>query len=417
MPRILSLALLVLFFASSAEGKIQFKVSRIENKNSSPFSAEVKTQWTWAVEEEDVRTLAVLLSIRSPEIARYKELKSLSRSTKAQLKGDTLLVRLNGMSEKLLLQNGSSKLFLEIQAENDGDSFQVDENCKQVQIGLRSDPKRLPFYVGTSCKKTKESVFLSLTLPREVEITNSSLFETKGKGEPWRYYELGASQVASGVLGKLTATYKGKSVELFIFSLLSSTESKKEEAPRTLLAAGAGYGLLNISGASAFSGGQPILVLKVPHYPIVGGLGLMANMAFALPLSQGTNAPNYTQFEAFGSYEFIFGSFALRPKLGYVIFQQSEASGIGLNANQLGFGSQFIFSFGENYDVYLDAMLCGLGSSVIQSHTSFELGFMRRRTTSIGWGFGARLQSFSALGDSGLQRGFGQTLFFGMVSF
>lgn len=408
--------LLVLVFP--AEARLRLAVQRIENSRREPFSADQILKPVWITREGNVRVLYLLAQLKSPQFAGYDQVRMLSKSNQAMLKGDKLLMRLDGLTDKVLLSGKSGKLVLEVTAQPDDDPV-LDENCRSLQLVLQPIGKAIPFFAGTSCHQSGGAVDFALTLPREADFTSSTLFETKGKGERYRYYELSKIQVAAGSIGKFSVVYQGRSYDLDLHSLLSSS-SKIKEPPREMLIAALGYAMLKISGSDIdASDAKPLLRVKVPHYPISGGFGVSANVDFGVPLGSSDTSIAYRQFELYGAYEVSFGPrWLLRPKLGYVVFSQSHAgSGIGLDANQVGFGAMVEYAVSEKFGIQLDAMMCGLGSAVTKSHYALEVGFLRHKTGTMGWGLGARLQSYRAAGEAGVERQFGQTLFFGLITF
>jgi hypothetical protein len=234
------------FFALSAQAKLSFTIDKIENGKPTPLSTSQANKWSWTVKEGNVRVLAIVASFKSPEFLNYQKATSVSRLGRIALKGDQLLVGLQGFDEKVLLSGPKGDVTLQIEGKFEENSPIIDENCREAQLILRSLQRSVPFYVGTSCHKENDHYNFSLSFPREAEFTSSTLFEAKGKGEPWRFYELGKIQVASGVIGKFTLVYLGKPYEFALESLISNPIKTKETVTKSKIAFGAGYSMLGL---------------------------------------------------------------------------------------------------------------------------------------------------------------------------
>jgi hypothetical protein len=364
--------------------------------------------------------------LKAAAFGKFHDVSPASRSSKAFLKGDGLLFKIDGMSERFTLTSpGGEKQEIQVEGHWDGASPVVDENCRSFQIVVRpapaagGDPPAIPFFLGSSCAVVNKVLGLAISFPREVEFTNSTIFETKGKGEKWRYFELGSGKRFNAVIGKLTFEYQGKSYDFNIESFQPSEAKKPEENPRTVFSAGLGLAMDKISGSDInASDAKPALILDVPYYPLLGKLGINLNFQFAIPLGQGASAISLTQFQAFATYELALGSsFHILPELGYVVFSESnDSSGVGLSADEPGFGLALNWAIGSAYSLGLNAMTCGIGSSAINSHYSVALALANKKPGSLGWGFGARLQSFKATSGLGIQRQFAENLLYAFLS-
>lgn len=404
-------------FTLAAQAEPKIKVSKIENKRRKPFAVEHKAEWFWQTNKENVRTLKLKVTLESPKFSRYRKARGLRKSTFASLTGKTLVVQFNRLSEKILLKD-RSWLVLDISNRHKRKNPVVDENCKKFSLVLKSVEDKVPFYLGTSCEKVEEGTAFALTFPREVRLTSSTLFETRGKGEPWHYYMLGKIDLASGVLGQFTFDYRGKSYDFSLESLLS--QAKEDDAQNIIFLTGVGYASLGISGSDInISDAKPSLILRVPHYPLKFNFGIVLDLDIALPLSEGINAIKYTQFGVFGDYEIPLGSaITLRPKVGYQVSSQSnDTTSVALSANEIAFGLGSEILLGTHYFIGISFIMCGLTSEVIRSHYAIDLTFTRKKKNSLGWGIGGRIQSYSAASELAIERKFSQYLFYASVAF
>lgn len=413
------LLLLFCFLGVSLHAELRIQVNRIENLQRIPFETENRLKWAWTLNKEKVRVLTPTISLRSQEFSNFSEVKTQNKNVKALLKGQQLLMQLGGLNEKILLKSPNKKMFLEIVGKFNEGSAVIDENCEAQKIVLRSVSKTVPFYIGTSCETKEGTQALTLSFPKEADIGNATLFEIKGKGEPWRYYELGSARTGTKLLGKFNFRFQGKGYDFLLESLNVEKDKNQEIQPITLMG-GAGFSMLKISGTDIdVSDSKPDLLLKVPHYPIWRGLGVALDLDFAIPLSKGDKAITYTQFGVYFNYQFILGTtFIIRPKLGYVVTNHTnDTTQIGINANTLGVGTTLELAVGANYVIALDLMSFGFGSKGVSSHYLADISLLHKSANSIGWGFGVRTQAFKTLSELGIERSFGQNLVYGLVGF
>jgi len=379
----------------------------------------VSSKWKWMNVEDKAKALVLEVTVQDSQFAGYDRAVTKSKRIKPKLKGSELVVYMDGFAEKVLLAGPGGKLVLDFNASHDENKTLHGETCSAFSIELRSLTKRPPFYLGTNCIETNDNVAITITFPHEASLDNSSVFESKGKGEPWRQFELGNVKQAAGQIAKFTFKYLGKSYD-FVLEADTPQATKTDDSPdRMTFAAGAGYTLAGISGSDlTVNDGKPTLALRVPHYPFIGGLGGGLSADIALPLSKNANSMSYLQLNLFGGYEIDAGAIKIRPQVGYVIYSQiHDDTQIGLSVTDLGVGLGIDIDLGGNFHLLVRGMKCGLASKVFSGHYDLELMGYYKKKGSTGFGLGAKMQSFAATSDLGIDRKFNTMLFYGLLAF
>ncbi len=408
--------ILFLFGLSSicqAAAPPHFEISKVGDPT---FALDIKqaARWSWQKKDDTEGLLAVQGALVSPDFAAYTSVRASHRTTRTILKGTKLVVQMDSLLETLTLVGPSKTLQLKLKVVFEESAPVIDTGCATAKIRLESDTGSVPFFVGISCM-SGNSHSITLTAPQEVNISSSTLFESRGKGEAWRLYDLSNVRVLTDTIGKFTFDYRGKS---FDFTLYSDKGKETDSTPIALLA-GLGLGILSIQGADlTASSAKPTLVLRAPHYPVLGDFGIGANIDLAF-LSGGSDAIDYTLFDVFASYELrLFSAVRFRPRVGYVIFATAhQVTQIGLAANQIGLGAVFDIRLGTNSSLLVEGMTCMLGSAVINSQFTVSASYLHKAKGVIGWGGGIRLQKFNADSLLGVNRQFDQTVFYANVTF
>jgi hypothetical protein len=414
-----ALAFLLVFCATAKTidtPKPKLAAYKIENKERVPLETTIDSSWNWHTNDEGARVLSVRARLRSDYFSRFQEVKIHSEETTAALNQDSLTIEFFRTTEAIILQNASTKIPVVITLETD--SPVIDDTCKRSLLVLRSLTPPPDFPIGLGCKSSKNLAAFTLSFPRDVELNSSTLFETKGKGEPWRYYELQATQRAPGEIGRVSFKKKDKEYEFALEILRAGIETTSAPASRVALIAGAGYGGFSISGPDIdVSDPKPTLSLRVPHLRVWKGLGFGLNLHIGIPLSSSPSTIHSTQIDTDIAYEIPVGSILkIRPFLGYAVFSQShEETQIGVSANEILVGGAFDFSMADANHFSISAMRMGFGSSVIKSHYGIDFTYARKHRGSWGWGIGLRVQHFTLANDLGVERVFGSPLLFAGV--
>ncbi len=389
----------------------------IVTQQGQEFRGSISAKWKWVLLEEKVRSLILEVTFQASELSGFDRVVTKSKRLRPKLKGNELRVFMDGFTEKVLLAGNGGKLLLDFKAILDEQKQIQSDNCSSLTV--RPSVKRFPFYVGVSCTETNDITSLTLTFPHEVSLDNSSVFETKGKGEPWRQFELGNIKQAAGQIAKFTFMYAGRNYD-FSVEAEAPQAAKTEDAPdRMTFAGAAGFAIVGISGSDlSASDGKPTIVLRVPHYPFIGGLGGGLSADIALPLSKSINSMSFFQMDIFAAYEFVAGIFKIRPQVGYVIYAQThDDTQIGLNITDLGVGLGLDTDLGGNFHLLFRGMKCGLASSVYSGHYDLELMGYYKKKGSTGYGLGGKIQSFQATSELGIDRKFNTMLFYALAAF
>lgn len=413
-------ARLILFLVASVFFELQsFAADKVEvfsivNKERTAFSGSSRMSWMWVENEEKVKTLVADVIIDSSQLTKYRSVKTGNQSLGAKLSGSILNVKLGNLAERVALVGDSEKLVLEIRIALDEEPL-VDDGCRSNDLIFSTASKRVPFYVGVHCTVVGSNLGLSISLPRNADFGDSNLFESKGKGEPWRYYEVRGLTSAKPEVGNFVFLYKEKKYRFDLsYKKVDTTQLVKEEKP-ILLTPGLGLTMPAIKGADLdASNSGPGMLIRVPHYKLAGGFGIGFEGEFAVALSSGPNKISFLQLDTAASYEWnLSKTILVRPKVGFLMVNQThDETQIGISAGELNTGLNIQFAFSPTMNAFVQVSKAGWGSAAIKSHMGIDVGLFFKKSESMGYGAMFRMQSFSTLSELGIERTFSRNGFY-----
>ncbi len=404
------LILLMVFFVPQVYSDVIFEISHLRKGKISLDQIEQENSWVWTTKEDNIKVLGIELKLKSKEFLKFKKAKIIPSASKVFIKNGKLSAKINSIKSGIILLGNNEKELFKIKLKNQKNSV-IDNNCRNYNLVLNPIQKNIPFYIGTSCEKSANTTYFTISFPHGVDLLDSTLFETKGKGEKWRYYELGGGVWGSKTIGKFIFSYKGKSYEFNLESLLES--SQKKESVLITAFGGLGVSFLEIKGEDlSVSEPKPALVIRIPHFPLwLFKIGL--NIDLSLPVGN-TNLIKFSQLELLGAYEINFGKrLKIRPKVGYVLSSTfHDESGISLNANLILLGISSSFLIGDKIHLLIDFGTCKFSSQQLKSHYLVDINLLIKTAHSIGFGIGGKLQSFSSVNETLIKRNFNQAILY-----
>tara|TARA_B110001454_G_scaffold219200_1_gene251786 strand:+ start:6485 stop:7768 length:1284 start_codon:yes stop_codon:yes gene_type:complete len=289
-----------------------------------------------------------------------------------------------------------------------------DEGCEALGIQLQFSESELPFYLGARCQKTANAFQLQISFPSEADVDKSSIFDSQGKGESWRVYELGNLDAAQGELAKITLKFKDKNYDLGVSS--NKKSEVKKGAAEAKFAVGVGYDSLKFkSPVTSAADSKPVFFLKGLPYKLFWRIGLGIDLATAVGLSQNENSISYLQIVPYGYLRLIESKSMILEGRGYfsISSQTHSASGGGYQYNRAGVGFLSGFRLSPNWKMMIEARTDSLGSTKFKSHFFADLHILR--TNRLSWGFGVQSQNLTVNETTTEQHQFSHTLFYGLV--
>ena len=257
-----------------------------------------------------------------------------------------------------------------------------------------------------------------MTFPSDVELSQSSLFESSGKGENWRVYDLKKINAAISDLGRFDFTFKGKTYVYTLASLKGEAADKK--APEPNFAISAGYGQFKLSSIDATgSESKPVVRLEFLPHKIWRALGGGAEVESAVGLSSTPTSMTYIQASFYAHLRLkLTQLFEIHPRVYYVISNQNTGSGVGYQTNQVGAGLFALAHISATWQMHAEYMTEALGSQVIKSHDLIDISLIHSIGESArSYGGGAQMQSYKVVDAQNNVRNFTQTILYGLVGF
>ena len=253
----------------------------------------------------------------------------------------------------------------------------ITKGCEDSYLVLQAkDGNEFPGPFGIFCKIQDGSTLFSVAFPGEVNWSGSTLFETEGKGESWKVYEISEAQSQSGgKIGSFSVQYKNKTYEYELRSNYSKSQAQNEsESNRYQLLVG--NVSLTAKDANSEASESPFFVGgRFLSRPVFSSLRLGVDLNISQSFnSDPQNQPlNYKEFRAFAGYGLLGGDFEIAPRI-YTIFADASNpnSGLKMVHQHLGLGLIFSLKLGPDFRTHFVYLQSGFLGSVPTSHSSLQ---------------------------------------------
>jgi hypothetical protein len=403
------------FAWSQSAWPVEFK--KVENgQTTQTLSIRKKQRWVWVQNSEGARVLKSKIAFEAPVDPENEKPKAENANTRLGVKGRIVIVETDATEDTIHFGDPPA-LSIHLKTVPVKNNV-IDENCKAVSLKFEVIGTPAPFFLGVTCTTKNKDVNLHLTFPNDVELSQSSLFESLGKGENYRVYELKRIDAASSELGRFEFRFKGKSYTYALASIKGEAQATK--VPEADFALGLGAGQLKLASTDAnASDTKPIVRFQLLPHEFWGHLGGGANVETAVGFSNSAKSISYIQLALYTYYRLkLSSSLEFHPRLYYVISNQSSGSGVGYQTNQVGVGLYSMVRFSERSSVRLELMVESIGSQVIKTHDLIDLSYFQRSAkSSSGWGFGVQSQTYGVVDAVGNKRKFDQMIGYGIYAF
>jgi hypothetical protein len=395
------------------------KVALFENSKDS------KTPLDWAVKEksyfqkisEKASIYTFEIEIQIPSVLNVITIEAVNYVATF----DKNILKLTGYSseEIIKLKNSSGQTIKEVlvSLKKVKGNIVYDSCSKNFPELTYSSKEPLAFDVGFACyEKPDKSNGFSLSLPADAFIISSSIFDSEGKGERWRYYDLSAAALISNKSATFNYEYQGKPYQLELVNRRggnSITRLKElEEEQKKLedsLAAEIANRKKDEAKMSLYKNLRSLFAVELnllqetnqlraesdngPVSKKSGGLGFLisadganlykkfslnASLSTSLPNSNSNNSVSHLIGKGSISYEFVFGNFKVLP-FGFSVYQNFrhpesnfETAGVGFGA---GVNTKYLFSTRDQIELTFEPVTT---SRLMKSRTFYQLGYRRR---------------------------------------
>lgn len=265
--------------------------------------------------------------------------------------------------------------------------LQMDDQCEKnllkvvsaAPAGTPAKASSLPGYLVYKCEKTERGILLAVTVPNETSWVSSSIFETKGKGQRWKNFELNPQAPAGNkdAIGEFTFEHKGKR---YNYSVVTEKVEPKGKIARFRLS----LGLTNISIATStekVAATKPAAHVSFevrPFYPefSIGGNGLTT-----IPLNSNSF---FSHSESIGYFGWTFGhrtTLSFEPRI-YIYMTEGISQQINYfyKLNSPAFGGAVRYLLADNKALEGELLFMQQAQTSI---TSFRLYFNKNNPTVI----------------------------------
>ncbi|MBN8537708.1 MAG: hypothetical protein J0M15_11700 [Deltaproteobacteria bacterium] len=381
-----------------------------EINQNGPISMPIKNNYKWILNSEGARILQWKVLLDSPWDTLLNQANTNTPAASLQTKGKKILVTTQSINTNINFSIGGPATlnFKMIQPKV------IDENCAQLSIEFQAQGAPAPFYLGISCIQKNNLVTLYLSFPNDVELERSSLFESAGKGENFRIYDLKKITAAQSVLGVFVFNSNGKNYTYHLQSLKTEIQDGKISESRFTISAGGGSMTLK-SSIIDFKSTKPFAVLALRPQRVINQFlfGVNFESSIGSPDSSVPSSLSYFQVMGYLAYsKMISKIWELQPRFYFVVSNQSSGSGVGYQTSQIGLGIWNQWQLAKRTSLYFEVMSEAIGSPIITNHVYTELGiFIRDSGLNTGWGLSSQFQSYTVTDSLQNIRKFGQNFF------
>lgn len=372
-----------------------------------------KGKWGWTRNKDGARLLKAAVYLRVPDAWRSRgEFVAESESLEISGKGAVVLLKAGAIRSKLVFREKSgNEIPLELAIKTSSADF-YQEGCKQAEVAALAQGERPPFFLGVACTMDGKKVRFHLTFPEEAGTGQSTLFESKGKGESWRIYDLGEITAARGEIGRVQLVYEDKTYQFIIASLKSKSSDKQNEDTKKSkpFSISLGYASLTLSGSGVGSGGAIYGGVRAEPDPTFSIFGIGAEVDTVSPMSEGT-AYSLVNFAPFAFARVLGGpSFIWDIRAFFTYLSISQAStGIGVQSSQPGIGTSFLLRSGNmSYQLtYLSET--AVYKKVVDESSKIHLRMAYKGSGRFDYGGGAMSQAVKATSATGASYSYATT--------
>ncbi len=393
------------------EMNANFEISQLKGNQWDNLNLNPKITYIWAANAEGARTLKWKVLVDTSWDFNVNPVAVSTSKAQVRTKGNRLQLTTEALSSEFKLKSGLQVRFLFKALK----PVLIEENCKKADLAFQAKSNSAPFYLGVSCVVVKDQVTLHLSFPAEANLIQSSLFETQGKGENFRVYDLKKITAARGTIGSFLFSYGGQNYE---YSLMSLKKAGAEDgrATESRFTLSLGYGNMTLkSVTSDFNSPRPFAVIALRPRRILGNLAAGVNFENSIGSTDSANPASMSYFQVAGYATYILAVtdwLEIQPRLYYVISNQSSGSGVGYQTGQVGFGLWNQLRISQRFYFQFEGMTEAISSPVITAHYYTEVGiFYRDLGLSSGWGAALQLQKYSVADSLQNARDFGQIFY------
>ena len=396
MSKKLSFPLFVLTLAlltQNAEAKSSGSpgVFLIKGKKAKRLKTQINSSWTWS--DEDIPKIINQISFDLPKVLHRAKFKS-SKKNPISFKNGHFEAKLGGLRNMIRIAN-KKKFRLLIKTKNIQQI--LTKNCEQHGIVLEQSSGQAPYPIGISCAQSENIVRVKISVPKKVDLSDSTLFEVAGKGERWKEYQIQKTNLLSEKeFGKFTYSYRNKLTGQHTGQFTLKSVNKAKQATATQYYFEAALGTASIAIESSAVSDSPFLLgglfsYQLSSFPVI--LGASFRTSLKLSSSEDSKGTKFQGIQTFLKYNFNIGkNFYFSPNLHFFLNGISDLdNGKELNHQQLGLGTTVGLSMKKIF-IELSFAKSGILGESISDHTqiSAKVGYVfnlsdRRLRTGLGY--------------------------------
>ncbi|MGZ3773501.1 MAG: hypothetical protein ACXVCY_10730 [Pseudobdellovibrionaceae bacterium] len=220
------------------------KIQKIENGQATDINLNYKISPSWEKNSEGGLEFFWVLNLDIPDSAQISNIQTdqavvemnKNKTQPSSSNGEGVVIKMTSLKHNFVVEYSNGKnlqLSIELMIPK---PIIFGEQCDQNFLKLIPKPSEnkkekitlLPGYLIYKCEKTESGVLLAVTVPNETTWAGNSIFESKGKGQRWKNFEVNP-QAPSGkkdTIGEFTFENNGKHYSYVVYTEKVETKGK-----------------------------------------------------------------------------------------------------------------------------------------------------------------------------------------------
>lgn len=332
--------------------------SRIDNKvtvlrDGKPLAQKTNVRWDFLEVAPGARAFFAQVVLVPPPGARITEISGPHAVSKpGWIRADAVLVALGAITTDLRVKfaDGREETW-KAHAEFSRPAFRM-RGCIEAGLKVVSSDSSVPnVFFAADCTVKEDRVVFNPSVPGDLEWDVTTIFETDGKGERWKIFEISRNNLVTGddVVATLGFRYQGRKTSFLVVQdrgVFSSAQERLRKERRDGNRARFDFGAAQFQATTPVTSAastSPFLGGEILTKEILWGLRGTAQGRYVFPV-QRASAVSFAGGAAYVLGDFMPGSNMFGAAGEYVVYQQNqEADGKSITFQHSQFGVSLFY--------------------------------------------------------------------------
>ncbi|MBX2996563.1 MAG: hypothetical protein KF681_17205 [Bdellovibrionaceae bacterium] len=345
-------------------------------RNGQVMNLQSRAKWSFLEVAPGVKSLFAQVMLAQPSGPKIQAIRGAHLQVKpGWIKPDKLMLALGATATRMQItyEGGAQEIWT---AELQMPKPRVVQNgCVQAGLNVVPASGAGPVFFGADCVVKENRVILTASVPGDMEWGETTIFETDGKGERWKVFEISRNNLIAGsdVFAVFGFIWRGQKMSFNVIQVRKKggvqivtpeQKKKKSEELRTRV----DFGWTQFSGKTPqaeASSMSPLLGAQILTPEVLWGLRGLAGIRYAFPLSKGSFSEitggagkMWGNFNPGSSNYGVFGDYVALSQT-----QEAEKRTISFQHSQFGLAAMYLKALSPNSDFSVIFRYHGLGGA------------------------------------------------------